>query len=281
MNLRSHLTYANVMASIAVFIAMGGGAYALSLPKNSVGAKQVKRNAVGASEIRAGAVRTSEVKNGSLLAADFGAGQLPVGPQGPQGPAGPATGPAGGDLTGSYPNPLIGPNAIDGGNVFNDSLAGADIDETTLGEVPSADDADALNGIGSSGFGTGALMGRVNSLAASGPATQYGSPSGTSVAANTETEVAFISTNSPMTLRELRAGGLSLMPAGASRTFTVRALFADTALSCTIEENTAGCVDVTDDVTVDQGTALSIEVETTGSPGIQGTPFSLRVVNAP
>ena len=54
--LRPHLTYANVMASIAVSVAMGGGAYALTLPRNSVGSPQIKRNAVGASEIRQGAV---------------------------------------------------------------------------------------------------------------------------------------------------------------------------------------------------------------------------------
>jgi hypothetical protein len=43
---RKQLTYANVMATIAVFIALGGGAYALSLPKNSVGPRQLKTNAV-------------------------------------------------------------------------------------------------------------------------------------------------------------------------------------------------------------------------------------------
>jgi hypothetical protein len=45
-DVRKQLTYANVMATIAVFIALGGGAYALSLPKNSVGPRQLKTNAV-------------------------------------------------------------------------------------------------------------------------------------------------------------------------------------------------------------------------------------------
>jgi hypothetical protein len=45
--LREKLTYANVMATIAVFIALGGGAIAATqLPKNSVGAKQIKKEAV-------------------------------------------------------------------------------------------------------------------------------------------------------------------------------------------------------------------------------------------
>jgi len=86
------VSYANVVASLALFVALGGGAYAATqLPKNSVGAKQIKKNAV----------RSSEVKNRSLRAADFKAGQLPrgaqgipgmPGAQGPQGPKGDAGG---------------------------------------------------------------------------------------------------------------------------------------------------------------------------------------------
>jgi hypothetical protein len=96
----SHLSYSNVMATVAVFMAMGGGAYALSIPRNSVGAKQIKRNGVGASEIKTngvgaseikrGAVRSSEVKDSSLHAGDFKAGELPAGPQGLPGAAGTA-----------------------------------------------------------------------------------------------------------------------------------------------------------------------------------------------
>jgi hypothetical protein len=71
--IRAGLSYANVMATIAVFLALGGGAYAaMTLPKNSVGRKQLKTNAVV----------SSKVKNRSLLAHDFKSGQLPRGPRG-------------------------------------------------------------------------------------------------------------------------------------------------------------------------------------------------------
>jgi hypothetical protein len=108
--LRNGLSYSNVMASIAVFLALGGGAYALTVPRNSVGPKQLKKNAVSASKIRAGAVTSVKVKNRSLLATDFKRGALPSGPagppgpQGPQGLAGPITGtlPSGVTLRGSY-----------------------------------------------------------------------------------------------------------------------------------------------------------------------------------
>ena len=53
------------------------------------------RNSVGAAEIKRAAVRSAEVRDRSLLRRDFRAGQIPVGPQGatgaqgPQGPPGP------------------------------------------------------------------------------------------------------------------------------------------------------------------------------------------------
>jgi len=95
--LRSRLTFGNVVALMALFVALSGGAYALTIPKNSVGAKQLKRNAVTGSKIKRGAVTSSKVKDRSLLSIDFKAGELPPGPQGPRGPQGPqgAPGPAG------------------------------------------------------------------------------------------------------------------------------------------------------------------------------------------
>ena len=77
--LRRHLSYANVMATIAVFIALGGASYAaIKLPKNSVGAKQLKKNAIS----------SPKVKDGSLQAGDFAVGSLPHGATGAQGPIG-------------------------------------------------------------------------------------------------------------------------------------------------------------------------------------------------
>jgi hypothetical protein len=72
-SIRTRLTYANVVASLALFLALGGVSYAaVTLPKNSVGSKQIKSNAV----------TSSKVKDGSLLGKDFKAGQLPTGPKG-------------------------------------------------------------------------------------------------------------------------------------------------------------------------------------------------------
>ena len=93
--MRPHLTYANVMATTAVFIALGGTSYAVTaLPRNSVGAKQIRANAVGASELRADAVRSKDIKRRAISLEDLSLsarsslrGQ--AGPAGPQGPPGP------------------------------------------------------------------------------------------------------------------------------------------------------------------------------------------------
>ncbi len=98
--LRPYLTFANVVSLLALFIALGGGAYAMTLPTNSVGAKQLKNNAVTSSKIRNGAVISSKIKAGaitgskirahSLLSKNFVVGQVPRGPRGVQGESGPA-----------------------------------------------------------------------------------------------------------------------------------------------------------------------------------------------
>jgi hypothetical protein len=102
------LTYSNVMATIAVFVALGGtGVAAVSLRKNSVGSAQIRKGAVKASELGSNAVVSSKVKNGSLRAADFALGQLPSGPKGDMGATGPV-GPTYGGISGATPPALGG-----------------------------------------------------------------------------------------------------------------------------------------------------------------------------
>jgi hypothetical protein len=54
--LRQRLSYANVMATLAFFLALSGGAYAISIPRNSVGPKQLRKNAVTNVKIKKGSL---------------------------------------------------------------------------------------------------------------------------------------------------------------------------------------------------------------------------------
>jgi hypothetical protein len=102
--LKKHLTYANVTASLALFLALTASSYA---------AVQLGKGAVKSSNIANNAVNSAKVRDGSLLKADFKAGQLPTtgargetgvkgdpgltGPKGDPGPTGAqgASGPVG------------------------------------------------------------------------------------------------------------------------------------------------------------------------------------------
>lgn len=85
---RPRLTYANVMATLGVFLGLSGVGYAaVALAPDSVGTAQLKANAV----------TSGKVKDRSLKAIDFANGQIPKGKTGAKGAAGPAgaTGAAG------------------------------------------------------------------------------------------------------------------------------------------------------------------------------------------
>jgi hypothetical protein len=117
------LTYANVMSTIAVFCAIGGGsvAVAASLKKDSVGTKQIEKNAVKAPEIATNAVTSKEVAAGAVTDAKLG-------------------------------DVAIGTDDLEDGSVVTGKLAdnavtGAKVNESSLGEVPLAAAAQEANNV--------------------------------------------------------------------------------------------------------------------------------------
>jgi hypothetical protein len=68
--LQAKLNYANVMATIALFVALGGSAYAAGkLPRNSVGTKQLKASSVTTAKLKNGAITTAKIKDGAITGA--------------------------------------------------------------------------------------------------------------------------------------------------------------------------------------------------------------------
>jgi hypothetical protein len=64
---RWRLNYANVTATVALFVALGGSAYAATqLPKNSVGPKQLKKAAVTTVKVKDGAITGEKIKLSTL-----------------------------------------------------------------------------------------------------------------------------------------------------------------------------------------------------------------------
>ncbi|MGB7684748.1 MAG: hypothetical protein WBL45_03100 [Solirubrobacterales bacterium] len=65
--LRPKLTYGNAIATIALFVALGGVAVAAGLPKNSVGKRQLKRGAVTTAKLAPKAVKVGKLGPSAVL----------------------------------------------------------------------------------------------------------------------------------------------------------------------------------------------------------------------
>ena len=78
--MRPKLSFANVVSVLALFVALGGSAYAFHLGKNSVGPKQLKKNAVTTAKVKKEAITAAKVKKGTLTGAQINVSTLGIVP---------------------------------------------------------------------------------------------------------------------------------------------------------------------------------------------------------
>lgn len=117
---------ATVIALIALFVALGGSAYALS--KGSVKTKHIAKKAVKTKQLGNGAVKTKQLANGAVKGVKIAGGAI--------GSAQIAPGAVGGTQ--------IAAGAVGGSQVAANSLSGPQIDESGLGTVPSVENFDVI-----------------------------------------------------------------------------------------------------------------------------------------
>ena len=120
--LRGRLTFANVTAALALFIALGGTSYAAA--RNSIGSAEIRTGAVGKSEIRTGGVGKSEIRTGAVSASELrrngvGPSEVRAGAVGPAELRNDAVGPQ------HIAANAVGTSEIDNGSVALDDLATA------------------------------------------------------------------------------------------------------------------------------------------------------------
>jgi hypothetical protein len=74
--LRKKLTYSNVLASLALFVALSGVAVAAGLPNNSVGAHKLKNGAVTTKKLRKQAVTAQKIAPGAVYGSKLAGGAV-------------------------------------------------------------------------------------------------------------------------------------------------------------------------------------------------------------
>jgi len=151
-----------------------------SSAKKLISGKQIRNGTIAERKL-APSVRTKLNKTGEPgpAGAPGATGQTGAkgepGAKGDPGPAGSIAGaPAGGALTGSFPNPDLADDVVTAAKVPSNALGGADIDESLLGAVPNAS---ALGGVAAGNYqqecARGVIKGHAEIFLANASTTDY------------------------------------------------------------------------------------------------------------
>jgi hypothetical protein len=130
---RPRLTYANAIASLALFIALGGAAVAAGLPKNSIGPRQLKRGAVTARALRSKAVRAGKIAPKAVVAGKLGPRAVLPGNLGP-GIIGTSKISAGAVIAAKIRNNVVTTNKLNHNAVTTQKLANDSVTTAKLAE---------------------------------------------------------------------------------------------------------------------------------------------------
>lgn len=130
--LRPKLSYSNVIASIALFVALGGAAVAANLPKGSVGPRQLKHGAVTTAAIRKQAITAGKIAPKAVIAGKLGPNAVLPGNIG-NGAISSAKIGAGAVIASSIKNGVVTTNKLANANVTAAKLADGSVTVAKLG----------------------------------------------------------------------------------------------------------------------------------------------------